>query len=80
MRLIAAHEGQSEITLLVRANAYRSDGPWPLRIGRGRRVVREWDLIASHHWYDFTVIGDQCERRFAGRMENGEPGFSDPAV
>jgi phospholipase C len=80
IRLIATHNGQDEVTLVVRSNAYRTDGPWPLRIGRGRRVVRDWDLIASHHWYDFTVIGNQCEQRFAGRMENGEPGFSDPAI
>jgi hypothetical protein len=45
----------------------------------GRRRVREWDLIASHHWYDFTVVGHQFERRFAGRMETAAPSFSDPA-
>ena len=79
IRLVATQEGQHEVTLVVRANAYRTDGPWPLRIARGRRVVREWDLISSRHWYDFMVTGKNLERRFAGRLETGAPGFSDPA-
>jgi phospholipase C len=79
IRLIATHEGQHEVTLVVRANAYRTDGPWLLQIARGRRVVHDWDLIASHHWYDFTVTGNHFERRFGGRLETGAPGFSDPA-
>jgi phospholipase C len=43
-------------------------------------VIREWTLHASHNWYDFTVAGEQFERRFAGRMETGGPAYSDPAV
>ena len=80
IRTIVTNGGHAEMTLVVRANAYCSDGPWTLRLPRGGRVVNEWSLIASHQWYDFTVSGDQFERRFAGRMETGLPGFSDPAV
>ena len=80
VRLIASHEGHRAVALEVRTNAYRSDGPWELSVPPGRRVVREWSLIASHQWYDFTVRGDGFERRFAGRVETGSHGFSDPAV
>jgi phospholipase C len=80
IRLIATNEGHHEMTLVVRANTYRTDGPWSLSIAPGRRESREWSLIASHQWYDFTVTGDQFERRFAGRLETGAHGFSDPAV
>jgi phospholipase C len=80
VRMLATNEGHHAATLEVRANAYRSDGPWQLSVPPGRRVVREWSLIASHQWYDFTVMGDYFERRFAGRMETGTHGFSDPAV
>lgn len=80
VRLVATNEGRAEATLLVRANAYRSDGPWTLQVPLGRRAVREWTVIASHQWYDFTVTGERFERRFAGRMETGESTFSDPAV
>ena len=41
------------------------------------------NLRSSHHWYDFSVTaaGNQYwEQRFAGRMETGRPGISDPAM
>ncbi|SFO00915.1 phospholipase C [Chitinophaga sp. YR627] len=41
------------------------------------------DLQKSHSWYDFSVrITGQSsfERRYAGRVENGKAGFSDPAM
>jgi len=37
-------------------------------------------VIASQHRYDFTVAGEDFERRFAGRMETNTPSYSDPAV
>ncbi len=38
------------------------------------------DLTASHGWYDFTVKTDgvDAEARYAGRVETGKPGISDP--
>ncbi|MBS1502535.1 MAG: phospholipase C, phosphocholine-specific [Bacteroidetes bacterium] len=39
------------------------------------------DLGKSHHWYDFSVnVADATdfERRYAGRVETGKPGFTDP--
>lgn len=80
VELIATNEGQDNATLIVHANAYRRDGPWTLQVGKHRRVTRQWSLVASHHWYDFTVTGYHFARRFAGRMETGAPGFSDPMV
>jgi phospholipase C len=80
IRLMATNEGHHVMTLVVRVNAYRADGPWPLPVARGRHAVREWELTANHHWYDFTVTGERFERRFAGRMETGMASFSDPAV
>jgi phospholipase C len=80
IRLVGMHHGRHQAVLSVHASAYRTDGPWPLRIVPGRRTTLEWSLIASHGWYDFTVGGDEFVRRFAGRMETGAHGFSDPAV
>jgi len=79
IRLVAAYAGQGEATLTVHANAYRNDGPWTLRVSPGQPAVREWSPIASHHWYDFTVTGEHFERRFAGRLETGTDGSTDPA-
>lgn len=80
IKMLATNAGRSEATLSIRANAYRADGPWTLRIPPDKRVARDWPLTASHRWYDFTVTGEQFERRFAGRMETGKPSVSDPAV
>ncbi len=80
VELIATNVGHEETGLVIRANAYRTDGPWPMRVAPRRRVTRQWSLIPSQRWYDFTVTGERFERRFAGRVENGSPGFSDPAV
>ena len=78
--LLASNEGRHPATLEIRANAYRADGPWQLSVPSGRHIIREWSLISSHQWYDFTVAGKHFERRFAGRMETGTHGFSDPAA
>jgi phospholipase C len=45
-----------------------------------RRTVR---LAASRRWYDLTVTADADPaflRGFAGHVENGRPGVSDPAI
>jgi phospholipase C len=64
----------------VQANAYRADGPWPLQIGPAASATLSWNLAASGYWYDFAVQAAGFERRFAGRVETGEDGISDPAM
>jgi phospholipase C len=80
IRLIGNYRGRHEAPLSVQANAYRTDGPWPLRIAASRRATLEWSLIASHGWYDLTATRENFILRFAGRMENAAPTYSDPAV
>ncbi|MGW6904289.1 phosphocholine-specific phospholipase C [Streptomyces sp. NPDC054940] len=49
----------------------------------GTTVCRTVDLAASRRWYDLTVTSEADPaflRRFAGRVENGRPGVSDPAI
>jgi phospholipase C len=39
--------------------------------------------VASRRWYDLTVTSEADPaflRRFAGHVENGQPGVSDPAI
>jgi len=77
---VAKNGGPREVMLTLRANAYRDDGPWELPIPAGGHAVHLSTLIASHHWYDFTVTSEHFEHRFAGRLETGAPGYSDPAL
>lgn len=80
IELTATNAGHDGAKLEVRANAYRHEGPWHLRVPPGQRVRHQWSVLACHNWYDFTVAAEGFERRFAGRIENGEASFSDPAV
>jgi hypothetical protein len=67
------------IKLTIRANAYRTDGPWMLEVRAQSYVSQRWSHMGSNNWYDFTVCGDNFERRFAGRAETGQSSFSNPA-
>jgi phospholipase C len=75
------NEGVDHATLTVSANAYRADGPWTLTIPGGGSAKQRWSIANSMRWYDFTVSGPlNFERRFAGRLESGKHGISDPAM
>jgi len=82
LELRAASRQKTSCTLNIDDSSYKS-GKQSLRLaagGTGSIVLR---LSRSHQWYDFavTVAGDRGYlRRFAGRVETGKPGFSDPAM
>jgi len=81
LELTATNHGTRKLVVTIQANAYHTDGPWTLHIPTGQQITHRWSLAASHRWYDFTVTTtSSMERRFAGRMEDGTPGVSDPAV
>ncbi|HEU4536865.1 MAG TPA: phospholipase domain-containing protein, partial [Polyangiaceae bacterium] len=74
--------GAAPCTFTVAANAYRTDGPWRYEVAPGGRFEQNWPIGQHDDWYDFTVSAAQggFERRFAGRMETGAHGVSDPAM
>jgi phospholipase C len=76
----AHNSGRDAVNLTVVANAYRQGGPWILRVPGGVTVEQRWDIAGNGNWYDFTVSGENFERRFAGRLENGRASLSDPAM
>jgi phospholipase C len=46
--------------------------------GKGSLVI---DLSGSHHWYHFSILvagAASFEKRYAGRVETGATGFTDP--
>ncbi|KPC64008.1 phosphocholine-specific phospholipase C [Streptomyces chattanoogensis] len=67
LKVVSAYGGASE-TFTVRA---------------GATVKHTVDLRASKRWYDLSVTSDgdaSFLRRFAGHVENGQVGVSDPAI
>jgi phospholipase C len=62
--------------------AYKS-GNQSMRLAAGASRSIVLRLGRSHQWYDFSVKvagAGQYLRRYAGRVETGKSGFSDPAM
>ncbi|CAM4331505.1 phospholipase C, phosphocholine-specific [Bordetella tumbae] len=75
-----SNHGTTAMQASLRANAYRTDGPWTLAIEPGAVAEHHWSIADSGNWYDFSVAAEGFERRFAGRMETGSHSVSDPAM
>jgi len=70
-------------TLVLRPNAYGEPSSTILRLKPHSSIVRKLSLGKTANWYDFTLASEDGAlfvRRFAGRMETGEHGVSDPAI
>ncbi|WP_425245512.1 phosphocholine-specific phospholipase C [Streptomyces sp. NEAU-NA10] len=90
--VVARHVGDSlELTFTNRGSGTAelkvADGyggrTTTVKVRVGAVLKRTVDLSASRRWYDLTVTsaGDPSFlRRFAGHVENGRPGVSDPAI
>jgi phospholipase C len=74
------NSGKQVGRVTITANAYDKHGPWTMDIKPGDIETQHWNLQTSGDWYDFTVSSGNFERRFAGRVESGRPGVSDPAM
>ena len=82
LRVRIDNPGRDPLAVDIKANAYRSDST-TVTIEGGGSIERAWSLQDSGRWYDFSIGmpgSSDYERRFAGRVENGEHGHSDPAV
>jgi phospholipase C len=81
LRLTVTHTGTGTARLRI-ANAY--DGRTrTLTVRPGATVHHTVALARSRRWYDVTVTSATDPaflRRFAGHVENGRPGTSDPAI
>jgi phospholipase C len=75
--------GKSACTFTVTSLAYRTDGPWQVKLAGTGTDTLLWSLASSGQWYDFAVTCDSDKafyRRFAGRVETGKHSVSDPAM
>ena len=62
------------------SNVYRPSTVKKLPGNMGKMIRQRWSVHDSGNWYDLTLRAQAFEWRFAGRMETGLPGVSDPAV
>lgn len=82
VELTFTNKGSGTVTFKV-GNSY-GGRPRTFKVRPGATVRHTVDLRASRRWYDLTVVASGTDspflRRFAGHVENGRPGVSDPAL
>ncbi|MFZ2872548.1 phosphocholine-specific phospholipase C [Zavarzinia sp.] len=82
LNLTLTNDGTRGCTVLVTANAYEKR-EISQKLAAGSRKVLRLDIADQGNWYDYTVTVSGhagFTRRFAGRMETGRDGISDPAA
>jgi phospholipase C len=83
-RKIAFHFHNSNEAVRRFSLASQIYGPQTVRqidVVPGLGVSLEWDVAPSGNWYDITLSTEPgFIRRFAGRIETGKDGISDPAM
>jgi len=80
LEITLSNDGAADCTFTLTPNAYRR-GTATVRVGAGRQRRRRWPL--RHGWYDVTVTcgaEGAFARRLAGRVEDGRPSITDPAM
>jgi phospholipase C len=80
--LTISNTGKQATEVLIKDLSYKS-GSKTIKIAGQSRVSQVIDLSASFNWYDFSVGvkgKDQYIERFAGRVETGRIGKTDPLM
>ncbi len=73
---------KNNYVLSVADEAYGQKGT-KLILPPGKTLSHEFQLAKSHHWYDFLILIEghaDFARRYAGRVETGKPGYTDPLI
>lgn len=74
------NKSNAPLTVTIADKAYKTGSRTQvLNAGQTKDVLL--DLSKSHGWYDYSVKlkgNNHYEQRFAGRVETGKPGFTDP--
>jgi phospholipase C len=73
------NDGAASATVTITDNVYKQEAAMRT-VGAGQEISVQLDLTSSHGWYDLTVKTDgaDSESRYAGRVETGSSGISDP--
>ncbi|MER8101341.1 phospholipase C, phosphocholine-specific [Kitasatospora sp. NPDC094016] len=80
VRVKITNNGPTTRTVTV-ANAYVKGSQQSRSLRRGASAQFTFDIRPDSRWYDITVAatdGPTFRRRWAGHLENGRPGTSDP--
>jgi phospholipase C len=77
---IRNHGTQANTITVTPNNEFLEVGVQTAAVPAGGTTEVQLSLKTSANWYDFTASATNFVRRFAGRMETGQDGISDPAM
>ncbi len=83
LRLVLSNPGNKPVKVTVKPNAYSRQAARTFVLAAGDTVSDHWQLASTMGWYDLSVTTEASAsylRRLAGRVENGRPSVSDPAI
>ncbi len=83
LQLQLRNSGGAACTITLKPNFYSGEPARTIQLASGASVVIAWSVAASGGWYDLSLTQSADAgwlRRVAGRVENGLPGWSDPAI
>ncbi|NEA46017.1 phospholipase C, phosphocholine-specific [Streptomyces sp. SID10815] len=80
LRFTLTNDTADAVTFTIKANGYRTGGPWTYTVPAGKTVTDDFNpLTYGSGWYDHTVTADSdttWSQRFIGHLENGLPSIS----
>jgi phospholipase C len=79
LRLALSNETQKDEKIHIKDNAYGAP-EFNVSVPAKKTVFSYIDVHKSHGWYDISVHAGPCIHRFAGRVENGKAGRTDPLM
>lgn len=81
IKLLIKNSGKDTLKVLIKDLGYKFNNV-ETNITAGEEAIFVLDLKSSYGWYDFEVktSGQLFMQRFAGRIETGKEGYTDPAM
>lgn len=79
IQIDVSNKSAGAINVTIRDNAY-GHAATTASIPAGKGQAFTFDNRESQGWYDLTVVVGQAESRYAGRVETGRWGISDPQI
>jgi phospholipase C len=86
VELVLRNDGSSPMDFNIALEEHYSTSDSRTRtvhVGPGAEARESWSLDKSDHWYDFLVTVEAAPdfvRRFAGKIETGKLGRTDPGI
>jgi phospholipase C len=78
--LVLTLKASHAMTVSIRDTQYGTAPDRTVALRPGRPVEQRWPVAKSKGWYDLAVEAADTRQRFAGRLETGTHGVSDPAL